>query len=77
MFAPAYMGRKRCFRMLLLRSRTVLSGTVAFTRTQKRSKGLRPAVFVPRTLRRTWGTPPDLQRRREYRLLLARRALLP
>jgi hypothetical protein len=26
MFAPAYMGRKRCFRMLLLRSRTVSLG---------------------------------------------------
>jgi hypothetical protein len=44
MFAPAYMGRKRCFRMLLLRPRTILSGTVAFARTAK--------AFVPRTLRR-------------------------
>jgi hypothetical protein len=37
---------------------------------KRHSKGLRPAVFVPRTLRRTWGTPPDRQRRRENGLLL-------
>jgi hypothetical protein len=55
MFAPAYMGRKRCFRMLLLRSRTVLSLEQLLLRPrQKPSKGLRPAVFIPRTLRRTW-----------------------
>jgi hypothetical protein len=29
---------------------------------QKRSKGLRPVFFVPRTLRRTWGTRPELRR---------------
>src|SRR5271163_1827174 len=33
-----------------------LGSRVCNTR-QKRSKGLRPAVFVPRTLGRTWGTP--------------------
>jgi hypothetical protein len=42
------MGRKRYFRMLL------------FNFQQNRSKGLRPTVFVPRTLVRTWGTRPEL-----------------
>ena len=47
MFAPAYMGRKRCFRMLLHRSRTALSGIVAVTRTAKAFEGATPRRFRP------------------------------
>ena len=49
MFAPAYMGRKRCFRMLLLHSKTVLTEQLRL-RAAKAFEGATPAVFVPRTL---------------------------
>jgi len=39
--------------------RTALPGTVSDASREKRSKGLRPTVFVPRTLLRTWGTHPE------------------
>ncbi len=41
-FATAYMGRKRSVRMLLLSSRTLLSGTGSYAQNKRRSKGLRP-----------------------------------
>jgi hypothetical protein len=47
MFALAYMGRKRCFRMLLLHSTTVLSGAVVFARTAKAFEGATPPRFRP------------------------------
>jgi hypothetical protein len=57
MFAPAYMGRKRYLRMLLLNSRTVLSGTVAFALTAKAFEGASPHRFRPSAL-----APPYSQR---------------
>ena len=47
MFAPAYMGRKRCVQMLLLDSSTVLSGAVVFRRTAKAFEGATPHRFRP------------------------------
>jgi hypothetical protein len=43
MFTPAYVGRLRILRTLSLNE-------------QKALEGLRPVVFGPCTLRRTWGT---------------------
>jgi len=57
MFAPAYMGRKRFVQMLLLHSVTINLGQEY----KKRSKGLRPGLFGPRTLVRTWGTRPGVE----------------
>ena len=57
--APAYMGRKRFLRMLLLSFRTALSDKVSCVNSESVRTGLRPVVFVPRTLGRTWGTRPE------------------
>jgi hypothetical protein len=43
MFAPAYMGRKRCFRMLYSVPELFSLEPLRLRTRQKRSKGLRPA----------------------------------
>ena len=60
MFAAAYMGRKRCVRMLLLSLQTALSGRVSRAHSEKLSKGLTPHRFRPTYARANVGHPSGL-----------------
>jgi hypothetical protein len=58
MFAPAYMGEKRCFSNAFSPHAMALACTTAFYSLNQSVGRASPVFFGPCTLERTWGTRP-------------------
>jgi len=78
MFAPEYMGRKRCFRILYSAPELFALEQLRLRRTAKAFEGATPRRFRPTYAEANVGHPVQtLNAWRENRLLLVQLPLLP